>query len=92
MPDKGKVIKWLEEAETMLTHAVDQGGGMSVTGVLRCLLRVTDAIVLLKEQPQIVRCKDCKYYNSLMGHCKDGRGYPSPEWFCADGLRREEDG
>ena len=33
----------------------------------------------------VVRCKDCKYYNTLIGHCKDGRSYPSPDWFCADG-------
>ena len=40
-------------------------------------------------QPEIVRCKDCKYYNSLMGYCKDGHSYPSPDWFCADGKRKE---
>ena len=33
---------------------------------------------------KIIHCKDCKYYNSLMGSCKDGRSYPSPEWYCAD--------
>ena len=37
----------------------------------------------------VVRCKDCKYYNSLMGYCKDGRSYPSPDCFCADGERKE---
>ena len=49
---------------------------------------VKKAVEVLKEQ-QIIRCKDCKYYNSLMGHCKDGRSYPSPKWFCADGERKE---
>ena len=44
----------------------------------------------LQNKPQeLVRCKDCIFYNSLMGHCKDGRSYPSPDWFCADGVRRE---
>ena len=38
---------------------------------------------------QIVRCKDCKFYNTLMGYCKDGMSYPSPDWFCADGERKE---
>ena len=38
----------------------------------------------------IVRCKDCIFYNSLMGHCKDGRSYPSPDWFCADGRKRDD--
>ena len=26
---------------------------------------VKDAIALLKEQPQIVRCKDCKYHGNI---------------------------
>ena len=48
-----------------------------------------DAIAMLKEQEQIVRCKDCKHGTSL----SDGvwcnkyipARYPSPDWFCADG-------
>ena len=55
-----------------------------------------DVLAMLKEQPQIVRCKDCKYKqksyvadrqwwcNRLEKHCDD-------EWFCADG-EREYDG
>lgn len=43
-----------------------------------------------KQQEAVVRCKDCKYYNSLMGHCKDGRSYPSPEWYCADAELKDE--
>ena len=49
-----------------------------------------EAFVLIDEMQQIVRCKECVYYNSLMGYCKDGRSYPSPNWFCADGERKEE--
>ena len=41
---------------------------------------------------EIVRCKDCIYYNTLMGHCKDGRSYPSPDWYCAGGERRVDNG
>ena len=50
MTERENVIKWLEEAETMLTNAVDRGGDMSFFEALKCLRRVTDAIVLLKEQ------------------------------------------
>ena len=39
---------------------------------------------------ELVRCKDCIFYNSLMGHCKDGRSYPSPDWFCADGRKHDD--
>ncbi len=51
---------------------------------------------LLKEQPQIVRCKDCRHYKD--GFCynpntyDDGktRGNTVPDWYCADGERRDE--
>lgn len=42
-----------------------------------------------EEKKPLIRCKDCKYYNSLMGHCKDGRSYPSPEWYCADAEEKD---
>ena len=47
---------------------------------------------LLKSQPEIVRCKDCRWQNDDE-HCpvcnECGRkAMPSGEWFCADGKRR----
>lgn len=57
--DTENVIKWLEEAETMLTNAVDRGGDMSFFEALKCLRRVTDAIVLLKEQEAMVKPTRC---------------------------------
>lgn len=50
MADMEKVIKRLEEAETMLAQAVDRGGEMAVMGAFKCLNHVSDAIALLKEQ------------------------------------------
>ena len=55
------------------------------------------AIKLLKEQPDIVRCKDCR--NMLpKGYCrKNARKAPCKipceyygNWFCADGRRKEQ--
>ena len=55
----------------------------------------------LKEHPQIVRCKDCKYaHKTYNGDCKycdmftDDDGNPIErylpgDWFCADGERAE---
>ena len=45
----------------------------------------------LIEQPQIVRCKDCKHYESGYG-CKLWHTIynQSDDWFCADGERRTE--
>ena len=45
------------------------------------------------EVPQIVRCKDCKHYNT--GNCADGFGWceggnghgSTDDWFCADGEK-----
>jgi hypothetical protein len=53
----------------------------------------TDAIDLLKEQPEIVRCKDCEYYKD--GFCynpntfddEKTRGNTVPDWYCADGEK-----
>jgi hypothetical protein len=58
---------------------------------------IEDAIALLKEQPEIVRCKDCEYYKD--GFCynpntfddEKTRGNTVPDWYCADGKRRTDD-
>ena len=65
-----------------------------------------DAIALLKEQEArvlkesvpVVRCKDCKYYNTAgcddgCGWCeRDGDGYESfDDWFCAGGERKDNE-
>lgn len=44
---------------------------------------------LLKEQPQIVRCKDCNKFIPPHG-CMHIENYIDADWFCADGERRTE--
>ena len=44
-------------------------------------------------QPEIVRCKDCKYYDLKDGRCFNRHSTHrermcSPKWFCADGEHR----
>ena len=44
----------------------------------------------LKEQPDIVRCKDCKRrgtYSCPVYVGGDGMGSEPDDWFCADGRR-----
>ena len=68
-----------------------------------CAELVRDALELLKSQPQIVRCKDCKYgdwsqnirkedmifcYNGDTG-IEDGYLH-EPNWFCAEGEKRTD--
>ena len=48
-------------------------------------------------QEEIVRCKDCKFWQSRVSRIIDGKecnlcemvkGYKPADWFCADGKRR----
>lgn len=53
-----------------------------------------DALALLKEQPEIFRCKDCKWAevsdneHTWCDHV-DHEFCHNNDWFCADGERRE---
>jgi hypothetical protein len=55
---------------------------------------MADALALLKEQEAVVRCKDCKYgepWGVLIG-CGTSKGFGithKPDWYCADGERKE---
>ena len=41
----------------------------------------------------VVRCKECKHYDSETQSCLDGLdGIFQPDWFCADGERKDGDG
>lgn len=41
--------------------------------------------------PELVRCKDCIWYDQRDGICEHHAviNNPSQDWFCADGERRE---
>ena len=59
MPDRKKVIREIEDA---LSDDISKSGyiyGLSLVGLKNKAL--TDVLSLLKEQPEIVRCKDCKH-------------------------------
>lgn len=52
-----------------------------------------DAIALLKKELEtVVHCKDCKRYYDGVCQCEDTiYWYREPEWYCADGERRDGD-
>lgn len=56
----------------------------------KCFMDLTkDVIELLREQTEIVRCKDCKYYIDETGVCDLYHAHGCAEiWYCADGERR----
>ena len=53
--------------------------------------RIRRLVIELAEQPQIVRCKDCKHYEYGYG-CKLWHTLynQNDDWFCADGERKAE--
>lgn len=76
MPDMEKVIEGLKELH-----------GSSETMTL-----IAETISLLKEQPEIVRCKDCKHGTYVVGvgmlpFVKRCGVDHELDWFCADGER-----
>ena len=81
MIDQEKVITALEQVKDEINP---------VSGSRKARLRdaVDDAIALLKEQPEIVRCKDCTYLNADTGICIVGipHGYKDT-FYCAYGKK-----
>lgn len=62
---------------------------------------MTNVLALLKEQPELVRCGECKYRSKEMfdyyGNQNDKRYVcqihdlaKRPDWFCADGERSDK--
>ena len=53
---------------------------------------IGDAIALLRDQPEVVRCKDCTYRGEINCPQYYRRTELSDDYYCADGERREEHG
>ena len=76
-------IRWIEDIPC---HQFP--GWLNVTTSMR------KALKLLKEQSEIVLCKDCKYGEHMCKPwsdiiCNQNRATHIPDWFCADGKRKE---
>jgi hypothetical protein len=81
MTDREKVVAGL----TML---VDRKNDDTCEG-LKCCKIAEDALALLKEQPEIIRCKDCIHADiSASGLIKCQGYFRTAEWYCADGERK----
>ena len=84
MPDRENVIRLVEE-EIRVCESVNQCYRTIDLPALR------DILALLKEQPEIVRCKDCRVLSSPPGSvmfCEHIHEFVDAEWFCADGERK----
>lgn len=80
--------------EILKSCLADQSHG--ATMVYSIMTRIKQAIALLKEQPKIVRCKDCKYSPSngamteLLPSYLACKSVPRMEdYFCADGEPKD---
>lgn len=41
------------------------------------------------EERELVMCKNCKCYNGKIGYCYRDEGSRKPDFYCADGERRD---
>jgi len=94
MADMEKVIKELESLRDICNAKSDMTIGKGKIAWAGYANTADDAIVLLKDQPEIVRCKDCKYRfvdgdNVRFNMCLLNHNKVHPDdWFCADGKRQ----
>jgi hypothetical protein len=40
---------------------------------------------------ELIRCRDCRYYDGTECLIKKGWFPVQPDWYCADGKRKEQD-
>ena len=74
-------VKGFHDAKTLEEYLVE-------FGVKIGFLTPEKAELLLKGQPQIVRCKDCRSYSSEISWCNNLMSPKEQTFFCADGKRR----
>ena len=88
MIDREKGIKGLESLRDICNAKSNMAIGKGKVAWAGYANAADDAISLLKEQPEIVRCKDCKFFISEGHYCKiRGIGRPlEPDDFCSDGM------
>lgn len=92
--DKEKILKAWERCDECHKHPVGMSDAYiecEYTMWIYCrqdeLIRET--VDLLKNTPDIVRCKDCKYYSWHTDSCDHIGGIVSKDFFCADGERKK---
>lgn len=90
MPDRNELIASLKGRIW--------GGEIHKGGYIHVPQEEAEAILeLLKDSEPVVRCKDCKFWQSRVCRtlydkefrlCEMVRGYKPADWFCANGERR----
>lgn len=87
--DYNQAIEALENERKLLLNR-EQYGAENV--LVHHALNVIAELPIVR-QPKIIRCKDCKWFIKKFeneGRCiKHDNDYHEPDWFCADGARKE---
>lgn len=94
MIDKEKVIKGLEKCRRCeCDNCTEKDASYAPWDCPAYDDFVDNAITLLKEQPEIIRCEECVYAEQERVDyeiwCPVTCSLRSLDWFCADGTRRE---
>ena len=58
------------------------------------IMTCSDAIELINKSPEVIRCKDCRYFLADRGECVRHHfviHFSNGYWYCADGKRGDAD-
>lgn len=96
MADRDSALRGLAEISEYMSNKADIAAIGKGKEVFDSWYRAAeDALALLKEQPEIVRCKDCKHWgtndcsmHNLWGNVWGDDEPTLDEWFCPIGERR----
>jgi len=91
MIDKERVVKGLEHCQKSYCDGCPYV--YDLCDEKDCIANLArDVLVVLKKQPDIVRCENCKHscdytdiYPDNAYKCTKNGGYHNDSWFCADG-------
>ncbi len=95
--DKAEIIRRLEQISR---HAVHTVGEEPFVMSLDDGIAIKEAINLIKQQPEIVHCKECKYATMTIdgNHCRYCKGddgflvwvWHDADWYCARGKEKQD--
>ena len=93
---KKAVIEAIEKARANVGHNLERSIGKSIIEILDDVGRDVDR--LTPAEPKIIRCKDCKNWDTTWTndfspnyhYCPMVDGVRKEDWFCADAERRTE--
>lgn len=78
----------------IFTVLTEKGEPMSEEAIYKLHRYPSGELEEFEQVQKLVRCKECRHWemrNSPRGWCVVHQGYVSPQYFCADGERKESE-